>query len=84
MNKNAVSFMKERGDWEALFSYLYSRSEYDLIIELYTELKNRNEDISSSMEMYAYDAYDYKSNPESRIKIQTRRILTNNNETDIL
>ena len=37
MNKNAVSFMKERGDWEALFSYLYSRSEYDLIIELYTE-----------------------------------------------
>ena len=51
MNKNAVSFMKERGDWEALFSYLYSRSEYDLIIELYTELKNRNEDISSSMEM---------------------------------
>lgn len=36
MNKNAVNFMKERGDWEALFSYLYSRSEYDLIIELYT------------------------------------------------
>ena len=68
MNKNAVSFMKERGDWEALFSYLYSRSEYDLIIELYTELKNRNEDISSSMEMYAYDAYYYKSNPESRYR----------------
>ena len=38
MNKNAVSFMKERGDWDALFSYLYSRSEYDLIIELHTEL----------------------------------------------
>ena len=38
------------------------------IIELHTELKNRNEDISSSMEMYAYDAYDYKSNPESRYR----------------
>lgn len=68
MNKNAVNFMKEKGDWEALFSYLYSCNEYDLIIELYTELKNRNEDISSFMEMYAYDAYVYKSNPELRYK----------------
>lgn len=68
MNKNAVNFMKEKGDWEALFSYLYSCNEYDLIIELHTELKNRSEDISSLMEIYAYDAYTYKSNPELRYK----------------
>lgn len=64
MNKNAVNFMKEKGYWEALFSYLYSCDEYDLIIELHTELKNRSEYISPHIEKYAYDAYFYKNNPE--------------------
>ena len=68
MNKNAVNFMRERKDWESLFLYLESCYEYDLIIELYNELKGSGEILSDFVKIRVQDAYKYKDNPDLRFQ----------------
>lgn len=68
MNKNAVKFMREREDWESLFLYLYSNNEYDSIIDLYNELKEKGKQPKGFVEMFVQDAYKYKDNPDLRFQ----------------
>lgn len=68
MNKNSVAFMRERRDWDSLFAYLDSCYEYDLIIELYNELKGNGEILNDFIEIRVQDAYKYKNNPDLRFK----------------
>ena len=68
MNKNVVSGLKERKDWESLFLYLESYYEYDLIIELYNKLKGSGEILSDFVKIRVQDAYKYKDNPDLRFQ----------------
>ena len=68
MNKNVLNGLRERKDWESLFLYLESCYEYDLIIELYNELKGSGEILSDFIERHVYDAYKYKDNPDLRFQ----------------
>ena len=60
--------MRERKDWESLFLHLESCYEYDLIIELYNELKGCGEILSDFVKIRVQDAYKYKDNPDLRFQ----------------
>lgn len=60
--------MRERKDWESLFLYLEFCYEYDLIIELYNELKGSGEILSDFVKIRVQDAYKYKDNPDLRFQ----------------